>query len=83
MTFAGEEVAARLGDRADHSAERSAVFGVDAAGLDLHFLEILEHRVLPRAAVQQAVGVHAVHREAVFSAAGAVHLEAAFDCRPD
>ena len=79
VALATELVAARLGDRADHAAERAAVLGVDAARLDLHFLQVLEDGVLPRAALDQAVGRNAVHEERVLGAAGAMHLEAAFD----
>ena len=69
----------RLGDGADDAAERAAVLGGDAARLDLHFLQVLEHGVLARLAVDQAVGDDAVDGEGVLGAAGAVHLEAAFD----
>src|SRR6185436_15653940 len=72
VAFAGELVAARLRDRADDAAKRAAVLGLDAARLDLDFLQILEDRVLTGAAVDQAVGIHAVHREAVLRPARAV-----------
>ncbi len=48
VRFTGEDVAARLGDRADDAAERAAVLGGNAGRLDLHFLDVLEHGVLPR-----------------------------------
>ena len=57
VPFAVERVAARLGHRADDAAERAAVLRGDAAGLDLDFLQVLEHGVLPRAAIEQAVGL--------------------------
>ena len=75
--FSAEGVAAALGDRADDAAEGPAVLGRNAAGLDLHFLQVFEHRVLARLAVDQRVGDDAVHGERVLGAAGAVHLEAA------
>ena len=65
------------------AAERAAVLGRDAARLDLHFLQVLEHRVLARLAVDQAVGDDAVDGERVLGAARAVDLEAAFDRRPE
>jgi hypothetical protein len=79
VRLAAEAVAARLGDRAHHAAERAAEFGVDAAGLHLHFLQVLEHRVLARVAVDQAVDRDAVHRERILGGARPVHLEAALD----
>ena len=79
MRLPTEGVAARLGDRADDAAERAAELRRNADGLDLHFLQILEHRVLPRLPIQQAVGGHAVHRELVLRAARAVDLQTALD----
>ena len=79
VAFAAERVAARLGDGADDAAQRAAVFGLDAGGLHLHFLQVLEHGVLARLAVDQAVGHDAVDGEGVLGAAGAVDLKAAFD----
>ena len=52
---------------------------VDSSGLYLHLLQVFEHGVLPGASVDQAVGGHTVHGEDVFGAAGAVHLESAFN----
>ena len=79
VTLTAEGIAARFGDRADDAAQRAAELGRDADGLDLHFLQILEHGVLPRLAVEQAVGGHAVDRELVLRAARPVHLQAALD----
>ena len=79
MPLAAEHVAAALGNGADHAAERPAVLGRDAAGLDLHFLQVLEHGVLARLAVDQRVGRNAVDGEAVLGTARAVHLKAALD----
>ncbi len=79
VRFTAVRVAARLGHRADDAAERAAVLRADAAGLHLHFLQVLEHGVLTRRAVDQAVGDDAVDGEGVLGAAGAVDLDAAFD----
>ena len=79
VRFTREPVAAGLGHRADDAAERAAVFRRNAAGLHLDFLQIFEHGVLPRTAIRQAVGVHAVDREGVLGAARAVDLKPAFD----
>ena len=48
VDIAVEGVAAGPGDRADYAAQRAAVFGGDAAGLDLDFLQILENGILTR-----------------------------------
>jgi hypothetical protein len=65
VRLAAERVAAALGDGADDAAERAAVLGRDTAGLDLHFLQVLEHGVLARLAVDQRVGDDAVDGERV------------------
>src|SRR4029453_3424070 len=78
VTLAGEDIAARFRHRADYSSERTAILRLDAAGLDLHFLQVLEHGVLTRAPIDQTIGGHAVDGEHVLCTAGAVHLEAAF-----
>src|SRR6185436_16420714 len=79
VALAAERVAAALGHRADDAAERAAVLGRDAGGLDLDFLQVLEHRVLARGAVDERVRYDAVDGERVLGAAGAVHLNAALD----
>ena len=79
MGLATGAVAARLGHRADHAAKRAAVLGVDAARLDLNFLQVFEDGVLARATIDQAVGRHAVHQERVLRAARTVHGETGFD----
>src|SRR5262245_62228389 len=72
-------VAARLGDRADHAAECAAVFSFEARRLDLHFLKILEHRVLTLVAMDLADDRHTVNGEVVLTGGRAVHLEAALE----
>ena len=79
MNLAGERIAAALGHGAHHSAERAAVLGRDPRRLDLNFLQVLELRVLARLSVHQGVCRNAVDRERILGAAGAVHLNAAFD----
>ena len=79
VTLAVEGVAARLGHGADDTAQRAAVLGVDAAGLDLHFLQVLEYGVFPGPAVDQAVGRDAVDQKRVLGSAGAVNGEARLD----
>src|SRR3954466_94009 len=69
VRLAVERVTAGLGDGADDAAERSAVLRVDSTRLDLNFLKIFEHRVLARAAVEQAGRRNPVHREGVLRAA--------------
>ena len=51
VRLAAERVATGLGHRADHAAKRATVLGADPGGLDLHFLQEFEHRVLARATV--------------------------------
>ena len=79
MRLPWKRVAPGLGDGADHSAKGSTVFRGDPGGLDLHFLEVFEGRVLPGGPVDDAVGDHAVDRVGVLGAARPVHLEPAFD----
>ena len=79
MRFAAEAIAAGLGDGANHAAHGPAVLRLDAGRLDLHFLQVLEHRVLARLAVDQAIGHDAIDGEGVLRAAGAIDLKAPFD----
>ena len=63
-------------DSLDDAAECAAVLRRDAAGLDLHFLENFENRVLARGPVDDAVGGNSINRELIFRRTGTIHLEA-------
>ncbi len=54
MPFTVQGVAAGLRHRADDAAERAAVLRLDPGGLDLDFLQVFEHGVLTRLAVDEA-----------------------------
>lgn len=79
MTFAKEGVSAGTRDGAHNAAQRAAVFGVDPAGLDLHFLQEFERSVLARLSVDHAGSGHAVDVELVLRRAGAIDLISRLD----
>lgn len=79
MAFSAKRVASAFRDGADHAAKRAAVFGGNPARLDLDFLQVFEHGVLARLAVDQRVGRDPVDGERVLRAARPIDLEPAFD----
>ncbi len=79
VRLTAEHVATALGHRADHTAERAAVFCSNAARLHLHFLEVFEDGVLARLTVDETVGDDPIDSKRVFRAAGTRHLKAAFN----
>src|SRR5947199_2068199 len=72
-----------LGNGIDYAAKRSAVFGFEAARLDLNFLNEVGLEVLADAAVLNIRRVNAIDEVNVLGVAGAVDLvaaNAAFSC---
>ena len=87
--LAVEGVAARAGDDVDDAADRAAVFGVIAGGLELDLLGEIEDHVLLAGPAVQVRGVRPVDEKNVLGPRGAVDRDAveqvvlALDARQD
>src|SRR5262249_33506994 len=67
---------AALGNDVDHAAQGAAMFGFEAARLDLNLLNELHLEIFTDTAVEDVGGVHAIDQVDVLSVAGPIHLKA-------